>query len=263
MKIRQTLVFMFKNSTPIFLYFLLCWVLFSALTTIADDPFLYGTLPDAADEVREVSKGLPWSLWKLCTAVSLMIQEIARDLSYEGFWLIIGSALFIGYLEARGSINGLEDKRTAWMTWYNKQNEIKVDGDSDVKPQMSENILDASIPKYSPGPTQLGLSFVKQLIFHFAYWIAAFVLLNFILHLNRGIGETIQLFIEHPIRFLAPAVVLALFSNYRMSRGYLKGIAAEQDVWTNWHNDQKALIADGDNLRGTTIIGPSYVWILF
>ena len=59
MKIRKTLVIMFRNPTRIFLYFLFCWLLFSALTTIADDPFQYGTLPDAADEIKEVGEGLP------------------------------------------------------------------------------------------------------------------------------------------------------------------------------------------------------------
>ncbi len=248
MKIRKTLVFMFKNPTPIFLYFLFCWILFSALITTADDPFQYGTLPDAADEIKKVGEGLPWSLWKLCTALTLMIEEIARDMSYEGFWFMIIPALLVGYLEARGSVNGIEKKRKEWMNWYNDQTREKESGEFGGTPQFPEKVPDTAIPRGSSITDQSILYFPKQLLIHFLYWITAFAILAIVTYLTDGKQESIRHLVMDFGEFLIPSAVLSLLSSYRSSRGYVKGINAEQGEWTNWYKLQAELIADGEKL---------------
>ncbi len=249
MKIRQTLVFMFKNPAPILLYFFLCWILFSALVTISDDPFQYGTLPEAADEVKEVGKNLPWSLWKLCTALTLMIEEIATDMSYEGIWFMIIPALFIGYLEARGNLKGVENKRKELMILHSSISKDFIEGQSDVMQQNTENGQDTSIPWDSSDTVQSNFYFMKQLLYHFIFWIVVSAILTIVMYLTVGKGESIQLFIKYFEGLLIPSAVLSLLSSYRSSRGYVKGINAKHRELTDWYNRQKELIAAGDNLE--------------
>ena len=52
MKFRKTLKFMVQNPSTFFLCYLICWIFFSALHTLTDDPFIYGTLPDVDEEVE-------------------------------------------------------------------------------------------------------------------------------------------------------------------------------------------------------------------
>lgn len=258
MKIRKTLVLMFKNPTPIFLYFLFCWILFSALTTIADDPFQYGTLPDAADEINKVGEGLPWSLWKLCIALTLMIEEIVRDMSYEGFWFMIIPTLLVGYLEARGSLNGIEKNRKEWMNWYNDQTREKESGEFGRTPQIPEKVHDTPIPRDSSINDLSILYFPKQLLIHFLYWITAFAILAIVIYLTDGRQESIRHLVMDIGEFLIPSAVLSLLSSYRSSRGYVKGINAEQAEWTNWYKRQTELIAAGEKL-GTPPSSVKYV----
>lgn len=262
MKIRQTLVFMFKNPTPIFLYFLLCWVLFSALTTIADDPFIYGTMSDAADEVKESTKNLPWSLWRLCVALSLMVEEIAHDFSHVGFLFAIVPALFIGLLEAVGSIKGVEKQRGIWMKWFDRQKELIEQSDTSESPQMIDNQWNASVPELSKDTTQSLLFFPMNLILHFGYWVVVLASISIILQIDKGLGESLQLFITFLPQFLIPSAILALISCYRQTRGFHKGSLAEQRVWINWHNHQKDILANGENIGEpptiTEVVSESY-----
>ncbi len=250
MKIRKTLKFMVHNPTPMFLYFLICWILFSALGTIADDPFIYGTLPDAADEVRDSANGLPWSIWKLCTALSLMIEEIAHDLSYVGFWFVIGPAFLIGYLEAKGSIKGIDGEKREWMDWYGRQHEMKERSGSYERPFSSKNLQVASYPKSIRETAQLMLRFPMQLIVHFVYWITAFAFLTIIFKLNSGIVAAIHHSIGALPGFLIPSAILALISCYGETKGYQKGVVAERNVWMEWYNRQHAAITSGNNFEG-------------
>lgn len=83
MKAKKTLLFMLWNPMPFIIYFLLCWVLLSALITISDDPFTHGTLPDATEAAEGTFENLPRSIWKLVTALSIIIEEIVRDFAYN------------------------------------------------------------------------------------------------------------------------------------------------------------------------------------
>ncbi|MDE0681831.1 MAG: hypothetical protein OXI63_02840, partial [Candidatus Poribacteria bacterium] len=128
MKVRKTLLFMLWNPTSFVIYFLACWILFSATLTIWDEPFRYGTGPDAAEAAEGAFEDLPGSLWNLVTALSIIIEEIIRDFifSYRLCLFILPLALTFSYREARGSRNGITMERKAWVEWYERQQLIKA-----------------------------------------------------------------------------------------------------------------------------------------
>ncbi len=222
MKFRKTLKFMVQNPSPVFLYFLICWMLFSALSTIADDPFIYGTLPEAGEEVKNSVKNLPWSVWKLFTALTFMIQEIVRDFQYVSFGLLIILALIIGYLEARGSMNGIDKENQVWMNWYQEQQEVK---------KLVENLRGPPSDDYDQVKSYLmkaheaivfRLRSPKRLFVHFGYWITFFIFLTIIMTVNNRIVTATQNFMSLLPQFVIPAVILSLISSYRETRGFLK-----------------------------------------
>ena len=120
MKGKKTLLFRLWSPTTFLIYFLACWILFSAILTIWDEPFRYGTWPDAAEAAEGAFANLPGSLWKLVTALSIITEEIIRDFifSYRLCLFIIPIALTFSYREARSSRNGITTERQTWMQWY-------------------------------------------------------------------------------------------------------------------------------------------------
>ena len=82
MKNSKTLVFIALTPFTFLVFFFASWVSFSALATLSDDPFTYGTWPDI------VAAG------SLQTAVSLIIGEIISDFAYELYWIAIPSHAF-------------------------------------------------------------------------------------------------------------------------------------------------------------------------
>lgn len=50
------------NPAPFIGYFLTCWVMFSALFTVSDESFEYGTLPDVIEAVEGAFANLPASI---------------------------------------------------------------------------------------------------------------------------------------------------------------------------------------------------------
>ena len=79
MKKKKTLLFMLWNPTSFVVYFLACWILLSALFTMSDEPFVYGTWPDVVAAAEGAFANLPGSLWKLVTALSIITEEIMAD----------------------------------------------------------------------------------------------------------------------------------------------------------------------------------------
>ena len=65
MKSRQTLLFMLWNPVLLCFYFHVCLILLSALITISDDSFTYGTWPDVVEAARGSFENLPWSIRKI------------------------------------------------------------------------------------------------------------------------------------------------------------------------------------------------------
>lgn len=249
MKFRKTLKFMVQNPSPIFLYFLICWILFSALGTIADDPFQYGTLPEAGEEVKDSIKNLPWSVWKLFTALSHMIQEIARDFQHVDFWFLIIPALIIGYLEAKGSINGINKEHQVWMNWYERQQKAEELEENYEGPPSDDNDQVKSYFIKAHETILYRLRSPIRLFVHFGYWITFFIFVTIIMKTNNGIVSAMQNIMSSLPQFVIPAVILSLISSYRETRGFLKGVVAQRRIWTEWSDRQRTAKTDAGNFE--------------
>ena len=220
MKKKKTLLFMLWNPTAFVVYFLVCWILLSALFTMSDEPFVYGTWPDAVAAAEGAFADLPGSLWKLVTALSIISEEIIRDFifSYRLCLFIIPLALTFTYREARSSRNGMTAERQTWMQWYDRQQLIKAQRGTYETPPLSEHI---------PGGTYF-ISARKTVLFmfrhpilpagHFIFW---FILFALPILFDRS--NFVRLLPESVI----PAVIFTLGLSYREARSNLKGVAIE------------------------------------
>lgn len=228
MKIRKTVIFMIQNPSPLFLYFLICWLLFSALMTISDDPFRYGAIPDAMEEIGDWSSALPWSIWKIFNGISIMIEEIVHDISYQSFWIVIIPSLIIGFFEGRSSMIGIRRERADWMNWY--------DSISDNN-QLHEDRL---LPNKSDTNNYHSLYF-KELPLHILCWMVFFLIVTLIIgYGNRiynpyfGFFQTILEYSSIFSNFIIPGILLLLLSSYRATRGIIKGVSTERKSWIKW-----------------------------
>ncbi len=250
MKILKILKFMIQNPTIFLLCYLICWISFSALHTLTDDPFIYGTLPDVNEEVRDSINHLPWSLWKLLTALSLIIEEIASDLSpIERSWIAFVPAFILVYIEARGNINGIANERKRWMDWYGQQQKAEELGISYEVPPVTDNDQSESYFIKAHKVILFRLRSPKRLFLHFVYWIAFMLFVSVILFINDGIVVTVQYIIKDLHVLVILAAILAPISCYFETRGFLKGIAAENQRWIKWYNRQRAAINHGANFE--------------
>lgn len=245
MKFRKTLKFMVQNPTTFLLCYLICWIFLSALHTLTDDPFIYGVLPDVKEEVNDSTNHLPWSLWKLLTALSLIIEEIVSDLSpIERSWIAFVPALILVYIEARGSINGVANERKMWKDWYGQQQKaMKLGTSYEVPPVMNEE--DESYFIKAHKVILFRLRSPKRLFVHFGYWIAFLLFVSVILFINDGIIVTVQYIIKDLHVLVILAAIFSPVSSYFETRGFLKGIAAENRSWIEWYNRQRAAINHG------------------
>ena len=77
MKTPKTLMLIISNPLTFIVPLFTSWISFSALATLSDDPFIYGTWPDvvAAASIQK--------------ALSLIIGEIVRDFTYEGYKIAV------------------------------------------------------------------------------------------------------------------------------------------------------------------------------
>ncbi len=229
MKIRKTIIFMIQNPSPLFLYFLICWLIFSALGTISDDPFQYGTLPDAMEEIENWSTALPWSIWKIFTGISLMVEEIVRDLSYQRFWLVIIPTLMICFLIARNTLKGIEIERKIWMNWYNSLAEENI---SDTGKHLS------NIPKSN----NYSYANLRDISLHVLYWTCFFIMVTVIFGFEKhiynpyfGFSQTMLELGTIYTNFLIPTILLTVLSSFCASTGYVKGISVERESWLYWY----------------------------
>ena len=229
MKIRKTIIFMIQNPSPVFLIFLLCWLLLSTLMTISDDPFLYGTIPDATEEIENWSSDPPWSIWKIFTAISIMIEEIVHDISSESFWLVIIPTLIIGFFEARSSMIGIRKERENWMNWYNSISE-------------ENQSLDGRQLPINPVSNNYFSLYSKELPLHILCWMVLFLIFTLIIGYERhiynpyfGFSQTILELSSIFSKFIIPGIILTLLSSYRASSGIIIGVSTERDSWTKWY----------------------------
>ena len=239
MKVSKTLLFMLRNPAPFIVYFLVCWFLLSALMTVSDEPFIYGTWPDVVAAAEGAFESLPGSLWKLVTALSIIIEEIVSDFFfyYQLCLLVIPLAFTFSYREARSTRNGVATERKPWMQWFDRQQLVKAQQGTYETPPLSE---------YIPGDSYF-ISARKTVLFmfrypilpagHFVCWFTLFALPT----LFDGSG-----FVRSLPGVVIAAAIFTLILSYREARSNLKGIAIERDIWTNWYHQQSKAIAHGN-----------------
>ena len=189
---------------------------------------------------------LPESLENFVIIVSVIfddvVKEIVRD---EGWILIVLPALIIGYREAKGNLKGIAKERQTWMQWYDRQQEAIKAGNPLEEPPMTSKKMQVN-SYFSKAQRTVSVMFRNPMFFilHFTCWFSPFVLL-FVVVEWAGVIETARSF----AKVFFPTVIFfgipALISCYQETRGTVKGIAKEGEVWSKWHQRQIKAVADG------------------
>lgn len=235
---KKTLLFMLWNPTSFLVYFLACWILFSATFTTWDESFRYGTGPDAAEAAEGAFANLPGSLWNLVTALLIIIEDIVHNFffSYKLGLFIAPIALAFSYREARSSRNGVTTERQVWMQWYDRQQIVKAERGTYERPPLSE---------YIPGGSYF-ISARKTVLFMFRHPIlpAGHFILWFTLFALPILFDRSD-FVRLLPKSVIPAVIVTLILSYREARSNLKGVAIERAIWTKWYHQQTQTIAQG------------------
>ena len=244
MKAQKTLLFMLRNPVPFIGYFLACWILISASITMSDDPFTYGTLPDAAEAAEGAFANLPGSLWKLVTALSIITEEIIDDFFdyYQLCLFAILLALTFGYREARSSRNGIAMERQVWMQWSDQQQVVRAERGTYETPPLSEHIPGRSYFISARKTVLLMFRNLTLLTGHFVCWISVFTL--------PILFDTSD-FVRALPKIVIPAVIFTLILSYREARGHLKGKTVERLIWTKWYYRQIKAIAQEGSFEGS------------
>ena len=253
MKVFETLSFMARNPIP-FIVQLVCWFLYAGLNVASEDPSAEG--PSIRDPrnpwsrvlslIKTSLNDLPESLENFAIIVSVIfegvVKEIVRD---EGWIVIVLPALIIGYREAKGNLKGIAKERKTWMHWYDRQQEaIKAGNPLEEPPITSEKMQVNSYFSKARRTVSVMLRNPMFFILHFACWFSPFVLLILIVEWSIVI-ETPRNFAEIFFPMVIFFAIPALISCYQETRGTVKGIGKEGEVWSKWHQRQIKAIADG------------------
>ncbi len=149
------------------------------------------------------------------------------------------------HIEAKGNVNGIANERKEWMNWYTRQQEAKELKVSYKVPPLPNNEQDESYFVKAHKVILYRLRSPKRLFVHFGYWIAFLLFVAAILVINDGIVKTVQYIIKDFHELVILAIILTPISCYFETRGFLKGIAAESQMWFGWYKRQKAVINHG------------------
>ena len=252
MKVRNTLLFMLRNPIP-FIVQLVCWFFYVGLNVASEDP--YAEAPSIRNPRNPWSRvlsliqtslsDLPESLENFVIIVSVIFDDVVKEvLTDEGWIFIVLFAFIIGYREAKGNLKGVARERQTWIEWYDQQQEV-IRGESTLaEPPLT--LEDTQVNSYFRKAQRTVLFMVRnpiRFVLHFACWATPLILL-FILDWASGI-QTARNFLNFlPIIFTFTAIP-ALVSCYQETRGIVKGIAKEGEVWSKWHQRQIKAIADG------------------
>ena len=225
MRIPKTFAFIVSNLISFTVSLFVCWISFSALATLSDDPFIYGTWPDvvAAASIQR--------------AFSLIIGEIVADFSYEVYRIVIPCSLLISLWGARGYVKGIAKERQIWVQWYRRQQDAITQGNIlEESPPASENMRTNSYFREAQSVLLRSIQHLMSFVIHFSCWFSAFALLATIMQPGNGIVETAYYLVRHFPEIAILAVIHGFLSSYQGTRGSTKGAATEQQVWTKWYD---------------------------
>ncbi len=215
MKIRNTLVYMFRNPMPILVHFM-SWILFAVLLTVL---------------------------------LSMSFKSIFWAFS-DGLVLIVILTIITSYREARGNLNGIARTQQVWMNWYNDQQHHIATDQSPDEPPPSKNIrLDSVF-----GTVKSSLLFMVRnpmiVIFPFICWFSTSFLGRLLddpmqytfreewpdlLEIIRYFAIEFKSDFFSILYFIATLVIIISFQE---ARGNIKGIAKAQQQWSEWYQRQ-------------------------
>ena len=166
MRIPKTSPFITSNLISFTVSSFVSLISFSALATLSDDPFIYGTWPDIVEAAS------------IQTALSLTIGAIVADFAYHGYPIAILSALLIIFYKVRCHTKGIAKERQIWVQWYHQQQDAMTQGNIfQETPLASKNIATNSyFRKIHRGLLRLIRPLIS-FILHFSCWFSVFALL--------------------------------------------------------------------------------------
>lgn len=254
MKVSKTLLFMFRNPIP-FIVQLICWFLYAALQVMSKAPsigrsllgevsFIDGALPGIVQLAKTSLDNFPGSLENFAIIVSIIFDEVITEVLRDGGWVFIAILAFIiGYREARGNLKGIAKERETWMQWYDQQQEvIKQEAPLKQPPSTLEDTQANSYFRKVQRTGSLMVHYPMLFILHFTCWFSPFFLL-FLIEWPHIIETTRDLIKIVP--YLVTFGAIALISSYQETRGTVKGVAKETQVWTKWYQRQINATAQG------------------
>lgn len=200
------------------------WISFSALATLSDDPFIYGTWPDvvAAGSVQ--------------IAVSLILGEIVGDFAYEVYWIALPCALLISFWRAGCSVKGFIKEHQIWTQWYLRQQDTITQGNILEELSASESMRTLPSVREAQSVLLRPIQYLMFFVCHFSCWFSAFALLATIMYPSNGVVESVRYLVQSFPDLAIPAAIHASLSSYQGIRGSIKGTGIARQMWMEWHD---------------------------
>lgn len=225
MRIPKASAFIASNLISFTVSLFVSWISFSALATLSDDPFIYGTWPDIVEAVS------------IQTALSLTIGEIVADFAYHVYPIAMLSALLIIFCKVKCHTKGIAKERQIWVQWYHQQQDAMTQGNIfQEAPLASKNIGTNShfrkIQRVLLRLIRLPMSFIV----HFSCWFSVFALLVTIMEPSNGIVKAAHYLMRSFPDIAILAVIHAFLSSYQAVIGSVKGSGRERQTWTEWYD---------------------------
>jgi len=246
-KISKTLLFMFRNPVPLIVY-LICWFFYPVLHVMSEDPFTDRSWPGMVLLAKTAFSNLPWSLENFAIVLSIIFNDIIKEVIRSENWIIpILFAFIIGYREARGNLKGIAKERQTWMQWYNRQQEVIKQEDSLEQPPSTLEATQANSYFWKAQRTLFSMVRHPMLfVLHFTCWFSPFLVLFLIdrSHVIETTGDLVKIVLY----LVTLGGIPALISSYQETRGIVKGISKEGETWAKWHQRQINAVAQGYTL---------------
>ena len=254
MKVGKILLFMLRNPKP-FIVQLICWFCYAALQAMSETPpperslisevsFIDGSLPGIVRLAKTSLDSLPGSLENFAVIASIIFDEIIVEVMHEGLVFIAIFAFIIGYREAKGNLRGIAKERQTWMQWHDRQQEVIQREDALEQPPSTLKDTQAnSYFRKAQKTVRLMVRSPMLFILHLTCWFSPFFLLLLIewQHVIETTGDLVNI-VPYLVAF---GIIPALISCYQETRGIVKGVAKETQVWTKWYQRQINATAQG------------------
>ena len=244
MKISKTLLFMFRNPIP-FIVQLICWFLYAVSSVAPEGAFIRDPWSRVLRLIKTSLSDLPGSLENFAIIVSILFDEVIMEVMRDGGWIfVVLFAFIIGYREAKGNLKGIAKERQTWIQWYGRQEEVIRGNDPLGEPPSKLENTQAN--SYFRKAEKTVFSMVRhpmRFVLHFTCWFLPFFLLLLIdwSYVIETAGDLVKI-VPFFVTFVA---IPAFLTSYQETRGTVKGIAKETQVWTKWYQRQINATAQG------------------